>query len=167
MPSSPAQIPPAGSVSQQMQTQLETHYLARLAQEQANTQLRAQQPVICQIPAPSGRLMRALRRAVPVLRRRYERALVAGSGLFDPAWYLHSYPDVAAAGADPLRHFLATALTELRNPGPHFDTAHYVSLYPNITAHGLNPLVHYLRAGWYEQRSIRPGMPTDSTPRNI
>lgn len=152
---------------QQMQAHLETLYLARLALEHENNQLRALHPVICQIPASSGTLMRALRRAVPMLRRRYERALVSKSGLFDAQWYLRTYPDVAQAGVDPLRHFLAVATTELRDPGPYFNTAHYLSLYPDIAAHNLNPLVHYLRAGWHEQRSIRQGMPTDNPPRSV
>lgn len=148
-----------------VQTRLEALYLRGLRLEQENGSLRAIHPVICQTPPPSGAVMRALRRAVPLLRRRYERAMVAGSGLFDPDWYLQSYPDVAAAGVDPLRHFLENGASEQRDPGPYFSTAHYLAVYPDIAAHGLNPLVHYLRAGWREQRAIRPGMPADLPPR--
>ena len=142
-----------------IQTQLETLYLARLTLEQENNQLRALHPIMCRVPRAPGPVMRVLVRLLPPLRRRRDRALVAGSGLFDAQWYLRTYPDVAQAGADPLRHFLSAATTEHRDPGPHFSTSHYLALYPDIAAHGLNPLVHYLRAGWHEKRSIRPAIP--------
>lgn len=141
-----------------VQTRIETLYLRRLSLEQEVRQLRATHPVICQVPPAPSILMRLLMRLVPRLRRRRERALVAGSGLFDAAWYLDSYPDVAQAGVDPLRHFLASGAAERRDPGPYFDTAHYLARYPDIAAGGMNPLVHYLRAGWREGRAIRPGM---------
>ena len=164
MSSSKTETPAAAD---EVQAKIEALYLTRLRLEQENGNLRAVHPVICQIPPASGTLMRALRRAVPQLRRRHERAMVAGSGLFDPEWYLRSYPDVAAAGADPLLHFLGNGATEQRDPGPYFSTAHYLSIYPDIAANGLNPLVHYLRAGWREQRAIRPGMPIDLPPRTL
>src|SRR5262249_3237488 len=57
------------------------------------------------------------------------------------------YPEVAAAGIDPLTHFLAHGWRELRNPNADFDTAYYVQTYPDVPAAGLNPFFHYLTDG--------------------
>lgn len=73
-----------------------------------------------------------------------DAAILSRSPLFDPAWYLEAYPDVAAAGNDPVDHFLRFGAMELRNPGPGFDTAAYVSAHPESARSGLNPLIHYL-----------------------
>ena len=35
---------------------------------------------------------------------------------FDPDWYLRCYPDVAASGIDPLRHYLRHGRREGRLP---------------------------------------------------
>ena len=43
-----------------------------------------------------------------------EAAIVA-SGLFDPDWYLLTYPDVAAEGCDPLEHYILHGGMELRH----------------------------------------------------
>jgi hypothetical protein len=51
--------------------------------------------------------------------------LVRASGLFDEAWYLERYPDVAAAGIDPVRHYLETGAAEGRDPSPLFNTRFY------------------------------------------
>jgi glycosyltransferase involved in cell wall biosynthesis len=50
---------------------------------------------------------------------------VLDSGLFDPQWYLRRYPDLMAAGVDPIRHFLAHGLREDRDPGPDFSSSGY------------------------------------------
>lgn len=50
---------------------------------------------------------------------RRDIAAVAATGLFDPAWYLKTNPDVAKAGVDPLQHFVRNGLSERRAPrGP-------------------------------------------------
>jgi len=38
------------------------------------------------------------------------------SGLFDAEWYLNTYTDVAAAKADPLRHYVQFGAAEGRKP---------------------------------------------------
>ena len=38
--------------------------------------------------------------------RQWEYDLIHKSKLFDPLWYLQRYPDVAAAGDDPLWHYI-------------------------------------------------------------
>lgn len=141
-----------------LQARVELLYLERAALQQEVNALRATHPVLCLRPPALSAPMRLLCRLVPRLRRRRDAAIVRNCGLFDPAWYLDTYDDVAAAGSDPLAHFLAYGAAEHRDPGPHFDTGHYLRLYPDIAGNGMNPLVHYLRAGHAEGRSIRPGM---------
>ena len=98
---------------------------------------------------PSWRLERWLGRG------RSER-LVRRSQLFDTAWYLEEYPDVAAACLEPVRHFLDKGWREGRNPSSAFDTADYLERHLDVARAGANPLVHYLRRGQREGREIHP-----------
>lgn len=86
-------------------------------------------------------------------------ALVATSPLFDRAWYLATYIDVAAANVDPVSHYLTNGAEEGRDPGPQFSTTHYLRDYPDVAAMGCNPLVHYLRHGINEGRDISSVIP--------
>jgi len=45
--------------------------------------------------------------------------------LFDAAWYLRHYPDVAASGSDPLQHFVKHGAAEGRDPLPCFSFSGY------------------------------------------
>ncbi len=65
--------------------------------------------------------MRSLRTFFAQLRLRVEMAAVRASGRFDPTYYQATYFDIAAAGADPLRHFCEHGWREARSPGPWFD----------------------------------------------
>jgi GT2 family glycosyltransferase len=67
--------------------------------------------------------------------------------LFDSDWYLKTYPDVAAAGVNPLMHYLTSGGVTGRNPSALFDSAWYLSTYPDVAAAGINPLMHYLTSG--------------------
>ncbi len=78
--------------------------------------------------------------------------LLRDSGLFDEAWYLAEYPDVAEAGIDPIQHYLRYGASEGRNPSSKFDTAFYLTTNPDIVQAEVNPLVHYLRYGKEEGR---------------
>lgn len=73
--------------------------------------------------------------------------LIRDSGLFDPAWYLETYADVAEAGLDPLAHFVAYGGFEGRKASPAFDSRWYMNTYPDVRGSHLHPLVHYLRHG--------------------
>src|SRR5256885_5548391 len=52
----------------------------------------------------------------------------------DATWYLGEYPDIAAAGLDPLTHYLKWGVHEQRNPNPLFDTAWYGACNPDVAA---------------------------------
>jgi glycosyltransferase involved in cell wall biosynthesis len=90
------------------------------------------------------------------ITRRRNYALVAESGLFDSSFYLQLNPDVAAAGVDPLVHYLASGGLEGRDPHPLFDSSFYLQSNPDVAAAGVNPLVHYLAAGGFEGRAPHP-----------
>lgn len=70
---------------------------------------------------------------------------LARSVLFDGAWYAASYPDVTAAGIDPLQHYVRSGAQEGRDPHPLFNTGYYLS---QVEAQAeVQPLLHYLDGG--------------------
>jgi hypothetical protein len=76
--------------------------------------------------------------------------------LFDPAFYLRKYPDVAAAGVNPLCHYLKYGRAQLRQPHPLFDSAFYLDRNPDVRSAGVDPLLHYLHDGAAEGRKPHP-----------
>lgn len=84
---------------------------------------------------------------------RSDAALLKGSSLFDEAWYLERYPDVATSGIPAIEHYLGFGAGEGREPGPAFSGRAYLERYPDVAEAGLNPLVHYLRHGKAEGRA--------------
>jgi hypothetical protein len=72
---------------------------------------------------------------------------------FDASYYLLSNPDVAAAGIDPLTHFLAVGWQEGRMPNAVFDPAYYLAQNSDVADAGVNPLTHYLQSGAAEGRN--------------
>ena len=64
--------------------------------------------------------------------------------VFDREFYLRENPDVAAAGIDPVAHYLQHGAAEQRQPHPLFDPAHYLACCPEARSAG-NPLLHFLR----------------------
>lgn len=85
--------------------------------------------------------------------RRDVTEMVIGSGLFDGAWYLERYPDVAEGKMEPLQHFLRFGWKELRDPGPDFSTSRYLRENVDVAQAGLNPVLHYIEYGQIEGRS--------------
>lgn len=79
-----------------------------------------------------------------------DRALAATE--FDPAYYLFNNPDVAAAGQNPLDHFLERGWKEGRDPSRDFSLADYLELNPDVAAAGVQPFVHFLTQGRGEGR---------------
>jgi len=92
-------------------------------------------------------------------RQRLERyvTIIRESGLFDEAWYLSQYPDVAAAGYDAIEHYVCHGIQENRHPAPWFDTAFYLERNPDVANSIMNPLVHYHQFGKAERRPTRRG----------
>ena len=93
------------------------------------------------------------------IRRRKERLRedarrIAECPLFDAAWYLAFYSDVADTHFDPAMHYLLHGASEGRDPGPRFSTMGYVGRYADVTNSGLNPLIHYIEVGAAEGREI-------------
>ena len=76
----------------------------------------------------------------PGLSARKAHALIAASGVFDPAWYTRTY----GITADPLGHYLRTGAALGHNPSPLFWTAWYAARYPETANFGGGPLAHYL-----------------------
>jgi CDP-glycerol glycerophosphotransferase (TagB/SpsB family) len=83
--------------------------------------------------------------------------LIKASGLFDTAWYLGQYADVAGYGLDPVEHYLRYGAQQYHNPSPKFDTQYYCDNNPDIESTLLNPLIHYIRIGHREGRATVPG----------
>lgn len=75
-----------------------------------------------------------------------EVALIRASGLFQPGWYLSYYPDVSAAGKDPLEHFCQIGWREGRRPNSRFDPAWYMRAYGEAIG-DVNPLLDYVVSG--------------------
>jgi hypothetical protein len=90
-------------------------------------------------------------RAVAGLRR-----TLGDSGLFDAVWYVARYPDVEAAGVDPLSHYISTGEAEGRWPNPDFDPAFYMSRHDDVRAAKTSPLLHYVSFGRAEGRATSP-----------
>jgi len=63
--------------------------------------------------------------------------------LFDTAFYLRKYPDVAASGVNPLFHYLLHGAREGRKPHPLFQPDYYVAQCPEAAGH---PLLHFITA---------------------
>lgn len=63
---------------------------------------------------------------------------------FDSNFYLRRYPDVAAAGMNPLLHFVNSGAAEGRWPNPFFNTSAYMARHPGLIESRVNPLAHFI-----------------------
>jgi GT2 family glycosyltransferase len=110
-----------------------------------------------------GRLLSRSGRSRAALRREYE--LIRASKLFDALWYLKRYPDVAAAGVDPLHHYIRFGSAEGRDPHPLFDGKWYAAqaggIADDIAASGLSALGHYVSLGVARGLDPNPLFDTD------
>jgi CDP-glycerol glycerophosphotransferase (TagB/SpsB family) len=93
------------------------------------------------------------RRPAPMDRVESEILEIERLGIFDRQAYLQAYPDVAAAGIEPIRHYVTQGIREGRNPCMFFDTTYYYGSNPDVAKAGLNPLLHYFEFGWDEGRN--------------
>jgi len=79
--------------------------------------------------------------------------IIRQSGLFDEKYYLESYPDVAEAGINSLKHYLLFGGFEGRNPNPDFISNSYLEKYSDVKLSNINPLLHYIKHGNKEGRN--------------
>ena len=117
-----------------------------------------------------GGLLRSALRGRLFMRLAEDRdiAIIARSGLFDAAYYLRRYPDVATAGLDPIVHYVRCGARESRDPHPWFDTRFYWESYPDLRRSGINPLAHYARFGAQEGRLTNGfGQPADTVSKDL
>jgi len=71
---------------------------------------------------------------------------------FDAAFYLDTYPDVAAANLEALPHYCANGWKEGRDPTPWFSTNFYLKSNRDVVDAGINPFWHYITVGRSEGR---------------
>ncbi|MGB5161230.1 MAG: hypothetical protein WBO69_13200 [Thermoanaerobaculia bacterium] len=101
-------------------------------------------------------------------------------GSFDRKYYLARYPDVAAAGINPLVHYVRHGKAAGRkgaadNPAfAHyedlesvarsglFDSGYYLRTNPDVRAKGFDPLEHFLEVGAWEGKRPNPDFDPDS-----
>ena len=76
--------------------------------------------------------------------------------LFDAAHYRTVHPDIAAAGVNPLAHYLVYGWLEGRSPNRLFDNHWYLAANADVRASGMNPLAHYAQFGAAEGRQPHP-----------
>ena len=121
-------------------------------------------------PAPAPEQHAAATPATPIAQeavRAVRMATLAGTGLFDAAYYLAAYPDIAAAGVEPFEHFFDHGWNEGRRPNPYFDPLWYAAQNPDVTQGGLNPLFHYAFHGDAEGRRAAPAVRPRLVPRAL
>lgn len=90
------------------------------------------------------------------LSRKKVIAIIKESGLFDKAWYLSQYPDVAKANLCPVFHYISFGAAEGRKPHPLFDGQWYLSHYPDVQDATCVPFVHFVMHGAKEGRLPNP-----------
>jgi GT2 family glycosyltransferase len=77
------------------------------------------------------------------VRWSWARHLILSGRVFDRAWYIITYPDVARQGWDPATHYLAIGAAQGLKPHLLFDPAWYRARRPAVG----NPLLDYIRNG--------------------
>ena len=68
-------------------------------------------------------------------------------GLLAPDWYRERYPDVAAAGVDPVEHYLRHGMAEGREISPDFSVSGYARYHGRPNWKGARAALHYRLLG--------------------
>ena len=76
---------------------------------------------------------------------------IGASSLFDPEWYVATYPDAALYPGTPLEHFARFGTACDRDPGPRFSAAFYGATHADARR-SPSKFLHYLRHGQAAQR---------------
>ena len=71
---------------------------------------------------------------------------IAGSGLFDAAWYAKRHGLTGSSEEALISDYLKEGAAAGRYPNPLFSTAHYLESNPDVCTRGENPLLAYIRA---------------------
>ncbi len=71
-------------------------------------------------------------------------AKVEASGLFDPVFYVSTYPDVQSQELEPLAHYLNIGWKKGYQPSERFNSQAYLASHPELKPRGENPLLHYI-----------------------
>ena len=124
---------------------------------QSLRRIAARQPRLAVLAVRALHVVRRLRhgRARWALRqqRRADLATLAGSPLFDHAWYRGRYL-ADQPGADPVLHYLWLGAAAGYHPHPLFDTAWYAARHPALNL--ANPFADYLRRGMAANEDPHP-----------
>ncbi len=147
----------SNSLTQQNQTHLRTHYLDDGLRRRYHEAALAWQNNAKNLYMPANPDQRPFPAPAPMCRgsakaKEHNLTLLAKQcDLFNEVWYLRRYPDVSAAGMDPLQHYLRFGHLEGRDPGPDFSGSGYQFAVPE--ARQQNPLLHLLSADTVHQYS--------------
>jgi serralysin len=83
--------------------------------------------------------------------------------IFEPQFYLRTYPDVAAAGVDPTEHYNEHGQYEGRSANWWFDPNKYLAANPDLAENGISferggktPWMHFTELGHKENRRLTP-----------
>lgn len=90
-------------------------------------------------------MIRAMRRRLRRLLQPERTALADLRAIFDAAWYVREYPDLATFRGDLFGHFLRHGIGENRRPNRFFDPVWYERHHSSEA--GRPPLVHYAVKG--------------------
>jgi len=96
--------------------------------------------------------MNGPRKGLPSLEA--QEALIRQSPLFDEAWYMKAYPDVAASDISAAGHYVRAGAFEGRDPGPNFDSMAYYLANRDAASAGWPALAHYESVGKAEGRPL-------------
>jgi hypothetical protein len=91
-----------------------------------------------------GWVKQRMLRSMPTPQERAQLAVLRESGLFDGAWYLRQYPEVARTGLSPALHYLRHGAAEGKEPNPEFSTQRYLAEHPRLSPDKDNPLLDSL-----------------------
>ncbi|CAN5375738.1 hypothetical protein BH10PSE1_BH10PSE1_11110 [soil metagenome] len=84
----------------------------------------------------------------------------AAERYFDRSWYVARNPDVAAAGVDPLDHYLKDGWRELRAPHPMISPEWILARYPQTA--GREPIAWFLEEGRAGGANLTPAFDLDT-----
>ena len=130
-----------------------------IARAEAQFALNANKAELARLrDSASGRIVFGLQKASQIIRRTGLRILRRPTDhpLFDSAYYIATYPDVAASREDPFLHFMRFGTVERRNPNIMFDMGWYLDQNPDVAREGINPICHYHAFGHAEHRDPHP-----------